>query len=255
MAENSSIIVCGQQFDIGCRVVHWYQNGASFYTSGAVTKRDLTLEQLQKRIKLFCIHHSVTRRAKDTYDVLLGRNLSVQFIIDDDVNADTGCSTIWQSADVRDFCWSQRGKNDVGSGVELCYRPDEWTDSTLYSEENNKKYGTQPHKIVDDEIHGTKFKCFAPTEAQTNALIRLIYGYIKAFPALKPEFPKDENGKYIKTVVQNPINLVNHYNLDTQKIDALGLSHEYIEQEVQKLLEQDNKPKSLLDKVFSFLGK
>lgn len=259
--QNTSIWAAKTPFDVGCRVIKWDEpNGLSFYPSGKYVKRFLDLPTLQKRTKLFCIHHSNGYKTKDTYDTLIKRGLSVTFAIDDDINQDTNCATIYQFLDICDYAWSQKGFNDVGSGVEIALNPLAGQFPDLYSPENQQKYNVTPHNTVTETIHHQAFKFFKPTDAQINALIRLIYGYLKAFPSLKPQFPKDASGNYNTNVVDlnQSINLVNHYSIDQEKIDCAGIHHAYIEQEVQKLLDADKqtpKDPTILDKIFSIFKK
>ena len=113
MKKNTSIVACGETFDIGRRVVLWDEPGGlnhylenSAVTSsvdrktGKIIKRTLTgkrytprnlkLEALQKKLNNFTVHHSVTYRAAETYNALHnGRKLSVNFII---VIFPEGCS-------------------------------------------------------------------------------------------------------------------------------------------------------------------
>ncbi len=103
--SNFSIVVAGQKFDIGCRVVLWDQiGGLSFYKSGKYLPRKSTLEQLQSQVNCFVYHHAASYTAKATHQGLLGRGLSVNFIIDDDNN--DGLATIYQCLDVKDCGYS-----------------------------------------------------------------------------------------------------------------------------------------------------
>ncbi len=252
--ENTSIVVCGKKFDTGVRVVLWNdESGLSFYpggpfSKGGYTERNVNLNELRGLINAFYIHHSVTYTAHSMFRGLKARNLSCNFMIDDDVNEDTGCATIYQLLDVKEAGWTQGGVyNRNGSGVELAYYPDAWAKPNRYSKAKQKKWGVQPHDVVSDTIHGHKFKkVFAPTEQQVKACIHLIYGYSKAFPDLELTFPRDANGKFISTVAPEGQRkgIMHHFNVKRGKVDAMGFPTNFVELEVNKLVEADKvKPK------------
>jgi len=262
MTENTCIVVSGKKFNARCRVVLWNEEaGLSFYPGGPYSKgkyrpRDLSLKKLQDEINSFVVHHSVTYTAHATFRGLIGRGLSVNFIIDDDVNED-GCATIYQCLDVKDIGYSQGTMNEKGSGVEICYHPEYWENHNLYSTANQEKWGVLPHDLVPDKIHGQKFsKVFAPTDAQVKACIHLMYAYCLAFPNVKREFPRDDKGEFIATVAPNMEGFLHHFNITRNKIDAMGFPTDYVEQEVNKMY--DNRPRlkhGVFHKLFRFLLK
>lgn len=237
---GNNIIISGQEFDIGTKVVLWNEKPYyNFYNTGKLKIRNLSIDQLRQKLNMIVIHHADTYRASTTFAVLKERGLSCNFLIDDDENED-GCATIYQCADIKDSCYSQKIYNDFGPGIEVSYRPGAWQNTQLYSVVNQNKYKVKPHDIVTDKIHGHTLKVFSPSKAQVKSLIFLVSGYLKAFPDIVKEFPKDENGNYIKTIVNEPRGIVNHFNLDRAKIDAIGLDLEYLEKEIKKKV--DGKP-------------
>lgn len=232
---RTNIIVAGKEIDIGCPVITWEdEGGLSFYTNPkSLRVRNLSAEQTAEQIHCFVLHHSVTYKAKMTYDVLINRSLSCNFIIDDDLQ--DGFATIYQCADVKDACFSHNYMNDFGPGVEISYMPQAWSHPHLYNEANQKILGVQPHNIVMDEVHGVKLKCFAPTDAQIASAIHLMYGVCKACPRVLPEFPK-QNGKTVKTTIKNPTGLLSHFMIKKEKVDPLGFPYELAEQTIKELL-------------------
>jgi len=236
---NRSIIIAGKEFTVGCPVVTYLdQNGYSFYKKEQrFNPHQDNFDELQNRIQHFVIHHSVTYTAKETYTGLIARGLSVNFMIDDDCDSD-GLATIYQCLDVKDGGWSQKPFNNLGPGVEICYHPEAWKNEDLYSDLKVKSNNACHHETTTDIIHGQKLKCFQPTKAQVASLILLLGAFCHAFPKIKPEFPKNENG-YIKTAINNLENyfgLLNHYNITKEKIDAIGLDLAYIEEAVKQLV-------------------
>jgi hypothetical protein len=255
--KNASIVASGVKKDIGCRVVLWDEDGGfSFYKSGKLYRRDLSLSDLRKQISCFVVHHSVTYRASHMYNGLNARGLSVNFIIDDDIN-DDGCATIYQCADIKDACWSHGPLNRAGPGVEISYMPQAWQDPNLYSERIQQKYDVLPHKLVEDMIRGHKFsKVFAPTDAQVKACARLLWGFSELFPDVKAEFPKRSNGEYIKAKIDNPNGFLNHYNITNRKVDAMGLDLEWLESEIERLRKlKDKEPIKIKFRLISRIFK
>ncbi|MHA2426430.1 MAG: N-acetylmuramoyl-L-alanine amidase [Candidatus Hermodarchaeia archaeon] len=251
--ENTSIVIAGKKFDAGCRVILWNEEaGLSFYPKGkGYTAYNQNFKQVQQRIKALYIHHTVTFRAHSTFGGLQGRGLSCVFLIDDDINEDTGCATIYQCLDVKEGAYTQGGRhNHDGAGIEICYYPDAWTQPPRYSAYNRKRFGVPDHEIKSDVVHGHKFsKCYGPTEAQVKACQHLACAYLKAFPHIQPEFPRDENGELITTVVplERRHGLLHHYHIKRSKIDAMGFPTDQFEADVKAMLENE---KPLTGKTF-----
>jgi hypothetical protein len=239
---NTSIFAAGEAVDIGCKVVKWDEpNGFSFYNSGKFIKRDVNLEQLQKQIKALVFHHTVDYRARITYSTLIARGLSVNFIVDDDINED-GHATIYQCLDIKDGGYSQKTPsytgcpqnyfNTFGAGIEICLNPVAFQKPDLYSETNQQKYHVTPHTVIDERVHGAAFKVFAVTEAQMKSLAKLTNGYLQLFPNVPGKFPRDAVGNYNKLYMKDLLSftgLINHYNLDKDKVDCMGLDLKAIE--------------------------
>jgi len=241
MSKNTSIIVAGVGFDTGIRVILWDEpEGLSFYPKRRFHARDWDLEECRKHIKSFYIHHSVTYTAHSTFRGLMARGLSCNFMIDDDIDPETGCATIYQHLDVKDGGWSQGGvHNHDGAGVEICYYPDAWTKPDRYSAFNRKRLGVHQHPVVSDTIHGHNFKqCYGPTDAQVKACNRLAAAYCLAFPDMPRTFPRDANGKLISTVIPNDkrAGLMHHFNVKRGKIDAMGYPTDQSEKDINNLV-------------------
>ncbi len=231
--ENTSIVAAGERCDIGCRVVLWDEdNGLSFYKKGMkYLARDKTLDELQSITKLFCIHHAASYRAKTTYTGLVGRGLSCNFIIDDDnIN---GYATLYQSLDIKDAGYSHKPLNEEGPGVEIAYMVEATKYPNAYSELNQKNMKVQPHNVVDDIVHGVHIKAYAPTDAQVNTVIALLWGFSNLFPNVPTEFPKDENGNVLKTVAKTDKGFLGHMQVTRDKVDPLGFPFERVEAEVK----------------------
>lgn len=225
---NTSIIYGDKSFDIKRKVVLWSEkDGLDFhpYKKYGISKKELDKQPYSQ----FTIHWSATYTAKHTYTGLIARNLSINFIIDDDPEA-----TIHQTLDLKYYGWSQgSGCNALGAGVELSYQPAAW-EKNYYTADLIKKYNVQPHEQTIAPIHGTKLKVFLPTEAQMQSLYDLVWGICQLCD-IPPKFPRDANGNFLTTNLKDPSSykgLLNHYNITRGKIDTAGLDLEKIEKEV-----------------------
>ncbi len=227
------------KIDIGCKVVLWKESpNYSFYTDGKYKARSSF--DAMSQIKQCVMHHTVTYNAKQTYSGLVARGLSVTFIIEDDVNED-GCATVYQCLMIKDIGYSQKPVNNLGPGIEICYRPEAWQDKTLYSESNRKKYNVQDHSMMTDKIHNSNLTVFCPTEAQLNSAARIAFGVNGLCPSVELSFPKNKNGEYSKTIIPNVeqySGLLGHYNITTNKIDPAGFNHSYVEWLAQRCKEE-----------------
>ena len=128
MAAGSNIIVCGQRFDVGQRVITFQDDpSVSAYTphrtdepskvppfapakgmAGAVLRyrargligADRSLERLKQVVRQFVIHHDGCMDSRSCFQVLHNeRGLSVHFLIDND-------GTIFQTLDLVDCAGS-----------------------------------------------------------------------------------------------------------------------------------------------------
>ena len=202
---NNSIWVGEKSFDIGCRIIKWNEpEGLNLIPYKKYGSRPADYLKLKNSLSQFTTHWSATYTAKDTYVGLIGRNLSVNFIIEDDCNSE-GYATIYQCLPIELAGWSQgNGMNTLGAGVEISYQPAAW-EGNKYTDEICKKHNVNKHDIIIAPIHGTKLKVYLPTEAQMNSLIQLIWGYCELFPKIKTKFPRDSKGNYLNTVLQKPL--------------------------------------------------
>ena len=231
------IIICGQDHSIDCPTITWKDpGGMNAYQYQKFNSRNLTLDQLKQQTSCFVLHHSVTYTAKTCYDVLVNRGLSCTFLIDDD-NKD-GYATLYQTLDVKEVAWSHGPLNSNGAGVEICYMPQAWENTNLYSEANRKKYKVPEHQIVEDTIQGRQIKVFAPTQAQINTVECLLHTVCLVLD-LPAAFPRDLQGNIIKSALSDPKShrgLLGHFNITVQKNDPAGIDLKSVENNVKSKL-------------------
>ena len=235
------IIICDKDYEIECPTVTWKDpGGMNAYPFKKFNGRNLTLDQLKKQTSCFVLHHSVTYTAKTCYDVLVDRGLSCTFLIDDDDQ--NGYATLYQTLDVKEVAWSHKPLNSLGAGVEICYMPQAWENTNLYSESNRKKFKVPEHQIVEDTIQGKKLKVFAPTQAQMNTVQALVYAICSNL-SVPPVFPRNDNGTISKSSIASPKDhkgLLGHFNITNQKFDPAGLDFEWLESKIQSRLQNNS---------------
>ena len=212
------IIVSNQKFEVPANVIHWDDpNGKSFYPyPTSFAHREISLEDLRDKISATVLHHSQTFNAVNTFNVLVARNLSVNFIVDDD-NVD-GTATVYQCLDVKDAGYSHKPLNLSAPGIEVSYMG--FADKSYYKD--------MVHELMIDAIRGAKIKSYGPTYPQLKAIAAVCIGLKKAFPKIGMKFPRN-NDQISKSTEINPTGLLCHYHVSNQKIDPLGLNHEELE--------------------------
>lgn len=253
--KNTNIVVCGQKFNIGTRVVLWDELGGlnGYDTSKHVTEhqdrktgkikkivvsgkrysdrnkffKTKNLEQLQKKITQFFLHHSGLYHSATTFEVLHNqRCLSVHLILDDD-------GTIYQTLDLKEKAWHGGKNNPCSVGIEIDSRAHADRFPDAYDKAHQKKYKVGPRKIRKDKVQGMWINGFEYSEAQYDTLIRLGIVLVRLFPNMKVDgkvdFPKTKSGRVIKSVLPKPLihcGFVCHYNTNKGKIDPITFDHD-----------------------------
>lgn len=240
MAENSSIIVCGQRFDVGQRVItyeedpkisayteHCISNPGIYPTQpakglGTIAKRyrprrligaDRSLGRLQQCLKQFVIHHDGMGTSRDCFRVLHDeRGLSVHFLLDN--NGD-----IYQTLDLVDCGFQAGGVNEISIGVELCSRGDKIEPGT-YPAELYKKYPREP---VTCTINGHQWLSWNYTKEQYDSMASLGRALARILPGMPQVAPSDPSGEPLwATLAGDPreyAGYLGHYHVTNQKWD------------------------------------
>ncbi|MSP61399.1 MAG: hypothetical protein EXR72_13840 [Myxococcales bacterium] len=240
MAENSSIIVCDQRFDVGRRVItfqddpkisaytpHCVTHDGIFPTSpakglGTIATRyrgrrligaDRSLSRLQQVLKQFVVHHDGMGTSRDCFRVLHDeRGLSVHFLIDN--NGD-----IFQTLDLVECGFQAAGVNEISIGVELCSRGDK-TEPGTYPAEMYKKY---PRKTVTCTINTHQWLSWNYTEEQYESMAALGRTLARIFPGLPQVCPQGADGEPLwATMAGDPRDFagyLGHYHVTNQKWD------------------------------------
>lgn len=248
--SNTSIVVCGQKFDIGTKVVLWDEDGGlngydesttkiedrktgkvtkvsgKRYSSRSMLKPNPNLDQLKGMITQFFFHHTGNLTAKSTFETLhMERKLSVTFILDDN-------GTIYQTLDVKEKSWHGGTNNPMSIGIEMCSRASASKYPDDYDEYHQKKYHVLPRKKRMDKVQGMMVWGYEYNDAQYAALIKLISKIVEIFPKLaKADFPRTASGLVVKSLLSKPLDHVGficHYHTCKEKWDPVCLDHQRI---------------------------
>jgi hypothetical protein len=232
---SSSIIACGQRFDVGRRVVTWEDDAAfSAYTLhrtdkpseiypfapakglGGMAARyrerrligsDRSLSRLQQVLRQFVVHHDGCPSSRTCFQVLHNeRGLSVHFLIDND-------GTIYQTLDLVDCAFQAAGVNEISVGVELANRGDAIRFPDDYHGRRDK---------VTCTIHGHQFLAYAYTKDQLESLTAIGRTMTRLFPNLPQTYPLAASGDPLWTAIADPREYsgwLGHYHVTQQKWD------------------------------------
>lgn len=228
---GDEIVVAGQRFHTGTRVVTWHEPGGyNGYVAGqrmvprpasrseADRPRDKqpkwTVPRLGKIVDQFVLHYDACGVSKVCFDVLHSRGLSVHFLLDVD-------GTIYQTLDLQERALHATSSNDRSIGIEIAnigaYPPEAAQPlERWYRRDATSATGAVlnvPAEIVDPRIltpdyvgrpdrpgpisgivQGQALLQHDLTPEQYAALAKLTAVLGEIFPKLRRDFPRDENG-------------------------------------------------------------
>ncbi len=248
MGAGSSIIVCGQAFDVGQRVITFQDDpSVSAYTPHRVDKpsevhpfgpakgmegaimryrprrligADRSLDRLKQVIRQFVVHHDGCQSSRDCFHVLHDeRGLSVHFLIDND-------GTIFQTLDLVDCAFQAAGVNEVSVGVELANRGDALRFPNDYHGKRDKLTCT---------INGHQFLVYEYTKAQVESMISIGKALARIFPNLPQTFPAD-GGEPLWKTLSDPreyTGYMGHYHVTDQKWDPGPFDFKYFSSKIR----------------------
>ena len=201
---GSSIIICGQRFDVGQKVITFEDDPSiSAYTPHRTDKpsevppyspakgmagirdrwrqrrligSDRSIERLRQVVRQFVVHHDGCADSRTCFQVLHNeRGLSVHFLIDND-------GTIFQTLDLVDCAFQAAGVNEISVGVELANRGDALRFPNDYHGKRDK---------VTCRINGHQFLAYAYTPAQMASMISVGKTLARLFPNLPQSYPQN----------------------------------------------------------------
>ena len=239
MAESSSIIVCGQRYDVGRRVISFQDDPTiSAYTERCISRdcvfpyapakglgqmkerwrprrligTDKTLPRLQQVLKQFVVHHDGMGDSRGCFRVLHDeRGLSVHFLLDN--NGD-----IYQTLDLVDCGFQAAGVNEISVGVELCSRGDK-LELTPHQTATYKQFPREP---VTCTINGHQWLAWSYTKEQFESMVALARTLARLFPGL-PQVCPEANGEPIWNTLDGDVRefsgYLGHYHITNNKWD------------------------------------
>jgi len=201
---NSSIIICGQRYDVGEKVITFQDDPSiNAYTPHRTDKPsevppfapakgmagvrdrwrprrliggDRSIERLRQVVRQFVVHHDGCQDSRMCFNVLHNeRGLSVHFLIDND-------GTIFQTLDLVDCAFQAAGVNEISIGVELANRGDALRFPNDYHGKRDK---------VTCRINGHQFLAYAYTPAQMASMISIGKALARLFPNLPQVYPQN----------------------------------------------------------------
>lgn len=229
---GDEIIVAGQRFHTGTRIVTWHEPGGyNAYVEGRRrvprpvslrkvdrprdTEPEWTVRRLGRVVDQFVLHYDACGVSKVCFDVLHARGLSVHFLLDVD-------GTIYQTLDLQERALHATTSNDRSIGIEIAnigayppdaaqplakwYRPDPANESgavlNVPAEIANPRILTpnfvgRPDRRgpVSGIIHGQALLQHDLTPEQYAALTQLTAALCAIFPRLRDDYPRDEAGE------------------------------------------------------------
>jgi hypothetical protein len=241
MGAGSSIIICGQKFDVGNKVVTWEDDPlinaytlhrtdnpkeiypfspakglgqqASRFRPRRLMGGDRSLDRLRGIISQFVVHHDGCFDSKQCFHVLHNeRGLSVHFLIDWD-------GTIYQTLDLVDCAFQAAGVNEISVGVELANRGD----ALRFPNDYNASSG--PHSKRDKvtcTINNAQFLAYSYHKAQYEAMQAIGKCLARVFPGLPQVYPAEGDGEPIWASLTDPRayrGYLGHYHVTNQKWD------------------------------------
>ncbi len=232
---GSSILICGQRYDVGRRVVTFEDDPtfsaytlhrtdkpheiypyapakglgllAARYRERRLIGGDRSLARLQQVLRQFVVHHDGCPSSRTCFQVLHNeRGLSVHFLIDND-------GTIYQTLDVVDCAFQAAGVNEISVGVELANRGDAIRFPDDYKGQRDKLTCT---------IHGHQFLAYGYTKDQLDSMTALGRTMARLFPNLPQTYPLAGTGDALWTAIADPREYqgwLGHYHVTQQKWD------------------------------------
>jgi hypothetical protein len=250
MSANSSIIVCGQPFEIDTKVITFRDDqavsaylphrtdkpsevppfhpakgmaGATFrYRPRRLIGSDRSLTRLKQVLRQFVVHLDGCASSRECFHVLHNeRGLSVHFLIDND-------GTIIQTLDLVDCAFQAQHVNEIAIGVELANRGD----AHAYPNE----YGGRREKR-SFRINGTPLQSYAFTNEQMTSMISLGKALARIFPNLPQVYPSSGDGEPLwQTLSGDPREYqgyLGHYHVTATKWDPGPFDFKYFTSKIK----------------------
>ncbi|MBP6507945.1 MAG: N-acetylmuramoyl-L-alanine amidase [Opitutaceae bacterium] len=248
--RGDEIVVAGQFFHTGTRVVTWQDAGGfnayagpprpageapdNYSARAKVAARDLPA--LQAEVDQFVLHYDGSGLSRLCFDVLQKRRLSVHFMLDVD-------GTIYQTLDLQERAWHATTANDRSIGVEIAnigaYPPgddkkmNDWYRHDATGRPRLRLPAQTPLQFdggparpepVQGVVQGQTLVQYDLTPQQYAALIKLTAALCRVFPKIQCDYPRDAAGRLVPHKLPDAAlvryqGVLGHYHIQTNKID------------------------------------
>ncbi|MCO5169732.1 MAG: N-acetylmuramoyl-L-alanine amidase [Planctomycetes bacterium] len=256
---GTAIIVGGRRVEVGAPVVTWEDAGGhdahrekcafsdavlpSSPAAGCDTPRRYAARDIDAaKVDLVVVHYDVAWTSRNCFRILHDvRGLSCHFLLDVD-------GTIYQTLDLALRARHAGGVNDRSVGIEIAhpgpleltagladrYARDEATGAVRFDlgarsgDVRTDDFVVRPSRAepVAGPIHGRTYTMYDFTDAQYDALARLLAALDRAFPDLRLEAPRGPDGA-VTTTVADPatfgaaagVGVIGHYHVTRAKQD------------------------------------
>jgi N-acetylmuramoyl-L-alanine amidase len=195
-------------------VIRWDQpGGLNAYRddgTGHFGQRDgravWTLDELRRHVDLVVIHYDAVGNSRDCFKVLQKRGFSCHFLIDTD-------GTIYQTLDLRERAWHATIANDRSIGIELAHHGAVETESSQVQ-----------HGEIVGVVQGKRLRQPPFTDAQYDALAKLLPALSRAFPRIALDYPRGPDGRVIPHKLTDAqfaafSGVIGHFHVQTDKVD------------------------------------
>jgi len=255
--KGDEIVVCGQLFHTGAKVVLWMdpggydayrphrhldeKNEAPSRGKGAarygtfrrnlppdverrVLKQGWDIADLRRVVNRIVLHYDAAGSSQKCFTVLHDvRGLSAHFMLDVD-------GTIYQTLDVKERAWHAGTANDDSVGIEIA-NLGAYPDAAPLGEADD---------IVAGEIQGQSLYQRPFTNRQYDALARLCVTLCRVLPEVRREFPRGPDGVVVPAVMpvggDDFAGILGHYHLTRGKVDpGPAFDWERLEKQMRKL--------------------
>jgi len=238
-------VAAGERFPAGTRVVRWDEPGGfDAYRPGEARDGDAfgtrpgnphTMDELRGVVRQVVLHYDVCGTSARCFAVLRRRGLSCHFLVDAD-------GTVYQTLDLKERAWHAGFANDGSIGIEIAQigaYPDPSRLEDWYAADGSLRFPagvplgalrpeglrTARPGVIRGQIHGVRLYQRDFTDAQYDALVRLLAGLVRAFPLVRPETPRGADGRVLRSVLgpreqaRAFRGVLAHYHLTRGKVD------------------------------------
>ncbi len=228
-ARGDCVVIAGERFPIGTRVVLWSEpSGLDAYAGAPLRPGEEAepdsyqpgraglgerpnLTALRGRIDQLVLHYDAAGSSAECFRILEQRNLSAHFLLDVD-------GTLYQTLDVAEQAWHATKANARSIGVEIAHRGA----FPAGSAEARSELGAA--RVVEGVVQGERLVQAEFSPEQLAALVKLAAGLCRALPRIRAEAPLGADGRVRDAVLGAAEygafhGILGHFHVQTNKLD------------------------------------